>query len=506
MTNSTEPAQSEATTSAGQHTRSEATSAGQPAQSEATRAAGRRVHAFTDDALGDLDATGVAAAIRDGSISAAEAVGAAIARSAAVEGELHGLVRDDFDRARRRASEPRPGAFSGVPSALKDNVHVAGLAMTEGSAAFPTTPVAKDDALVQQFLGTGLIPIGTTTMPEFGWTASTETLRGDTHNPWHTGYSSGGSSGGSAAYVAAGVVPIAHGNDGGGSIRIPASACGLVGLKPTRGRLRTPEADRTMPVRIVSNSVLARSVRDVAGFFADAERSYRNRTLPPIGLVDRPTQRRLRVGLMLDSPAAPPTDPVVRAGVEDFGRLLESLGHTVEPYAAPVPEFFADDFASYWRLLALLGSRMGRQMFGEGFDRSKLEPLTDYLASDGLRTLAKAPVFLPRLLASSAASRLAFRRGPDLVLTPVLTQATPQLGFLGADVDPAVHFQRLLDLCGFTPLANASGGPAISLPAGQNADGVPFGAMLSATHGAERLLLEVALQVEAARPFPRIQD
>lgn len=466
---------------------------------------GQRVHAFTDDALGDLDATGVAEAIASGSISASDAVEAAIVRAEKLNPTLDALMRDDFARARRRAGESRTGAFAGVPAAFKDNIPVAGLPMTEGSAAFPRTPHQKNGAVAAQFLATGLIPIATTTMPEFGWTCSTESRTFTTRNPWDTDVSAGGSSGGSAALVASGVVPIAHGNDGGGSVRIPAAACGLVGLKPTRGRLRLGDAGK-LPVRIVSDSVLARSVRDVAHFYSEAEKTYKNRTLPAIGRIERPLERPLRIGLMLDSPVAPATDPQVRTVVETFAASLEGLGHTVEPYAVNVPQFFADDFSRYWQFLAFMGSSQGEKLFGKGFDASKLEPLTVELARRGKASLPKAPLYIARLLASSAASRREFRRGPDVVLTPVLTAPTPELGFLGPEVDPSVHFDRLLDLVGFTPLANASGAPAISLPAGVDDRGLPVGAMLSATHGAERLLLELALQVEQAHPFERIQD
>ncbi len=464
------------------------------------------VHAFRDDALGERDATGVARAIRSGEISPTEAIEAAIARSDAVEDQLCGMMYRDFARARARAAAPRDGGLRGVPMLFKDNIPVGGMPMTEGSRALPLSPVRADGKVADQYLRTGMIPIGTSTMPEFGWTASTETLRYQTHNPWNLEYSAGGSSGGSAAYVAAGVVPIAHGNDGGGSIRIPAACCGLVGLKPTRGRLRIDDGTRMMPVRIVSDSVLARSVRDVAGFFTEAERVYHNRTLPRIGHVDHPIDRPLRIGVMLDSPVAPPTDPETRAAVEDLARLLESLGHHVEPYDLHVPDFFAADFSHYWKLLALLASRFGGSMYGAAFDRELLEPLTLGLAEDGLRNLWRAPVYIPRLLGSSLVSRMEFRRGPDVVLTPVLSTTTHKLGHLAADLDPAEHFQRLLDLCGFTPLANATGAPAISLPTGMTTGGLPIGTMLSATHGDERLLLRLALQIEQAAPWPRIQD
>ncbi|NNG38333.1 amidase [Flexivirga sp. ID2601S] len=465
-----------------------------------------RVHAFTDDALGDLDATGVAERIRTKQISAREAVDAAIARAERLEPQLQAMAYDDFARARDRAAEPGDAEFAGVPAAFKDNIRVGGMPMTEGSAAVPPVPQKKDGRVAAQFRATGIIPIGTTTMPEFGWTATTETVTRDTHNPWHLGYSSGGSSGGSAAWVASGVVPIAHGNDGGGSIRIPAAACGLIGLKPTRGRLRLTDGGEAMPVRVVTDSVLARSVRDVAGFYLAAQRQHRNRLLPPIEGVDRPIDRTLRIGLLLDSPVGPATDLPTRTATLELAHLLESLGHEVEPYELPVPEFFKSDFVDYWRFLSALIQAAGPAMFGKDFDRAKLEPLTLGLAAQGRRRLWKAPVYLSRLLATSVASRVAFARGPDVVLSPVLTHTTPELGYLAADLPADEHFRRLVDYAGFTPLHNATGGPALSVPAGQTDQGLPIGAMLSANHGAESLLLRLALQLEQAKPWRRIQD
>ncbi|MFC6704795.1 amidase [Flexivirga alba] len=465
-----------------------------------------RVHAFTDDALGDLDATGVAERIRNREISALEAVDAAIQRSQQVEESLQALQHSDFDRARERAQNPGSAEFAGVPAAFKDNIKVGGMPMTEGSQALPATPQPKDGRIAAQFRQTGIIPIGTTTMPEFGWTATTETLTRQTHNPWHLDYSSGGSSGGSAAWVASGVVPIAHGNDGGGSIRIPAAVCGLVGLKPTRGRLRLTDGGEAMPVRVVTDSVLARSVRDVAGFYLAAQRVHRNRLLAPIEDVDRPIDRPLRIGLLIDSPVAPPTDAATRSSVEALGRLLEGLGHHVEPYSLPVPEFFKTDFIDYWRFLAMAAKGGGERMFGSGFDPAKLEPLTLGLAEQGKKRVWKAPIFISRLLASSAASRVAFAKGPDVVLTPVLSHTTPKLGYLAADLSADEHFRRLVDYTGFTPLHNATGAPALSVPCGQTDKGLPIGAMLSSNHGTESLLLRLALQIEQAQPWRRIQD
>ncbi len=465
-----------------------------------------RVSAFADDALGTDDAVGVAARIAAGEISPLEAVEAAIARSEAVEGSLRALAFEDFERARRRAGSAQAtrGALGGVPTVFKDNITVGGMPFTYGSRAIPPNRRPLDGPVAGQLLDTGLIPIGTSRTPEFGWTATTEYVGGDAvHNPWHVGFSSGGSSGGSAAYVAAGVVPIAHGNDGGGSIRIPAAVCGLVGLKATRGRLLSDPAADAMPVKVVSEGVLTRSVRDTAAFFADAERIHRNPRLPAVGHVDGPSARRLRVGVVVDSPFTAPSDADTAAAVRGTADLLAELGHDVADYAIQIPRSFKGDFIDYWSVLALSVTRDGRKLFDPAFDRNALEPLTIGLASRAARRLPKMPIVIARLLASARAYERSFG-DVDLVLSPVLAHTTPELGHLGADLPWQTHLDRVANYAGFTPLHNATGAPSISLPLGGTATGLPVGVMLSARRGADRRLLEIAYELEEARPFRHI--
>ncbi|MGH3562074.1 MAG: amidase, partial [Mycobacterium sp.] len=242
----------------------------------------QHVHAFGDDALGDLDAVGLAERIKSGEVSAAELVDAAIARVEAVNPALNGLAYAAFDRARTRAAASHGGFsavfgfFRGVPTFLKDNVDVAGMPTMQGTDAWQPHPAAADGNFARLYLATGLIALGKTQLSEFGFSAAAEHPRlGAVRNPWNTDYTAAASSSGSAAFVAAGVVPIAHANDGGGSIRIPASCNGLVGLKPSRGRLPLDRELRLMPVRIVYNGVVTRSVRDTAAFYREAERIWR---------------------------------------------------------------------------------------------------------------------------------------------------------------------------------------------------------------------------------------
>jgi len=209
-----------------------------------------RISTFGDDALGDLDAVGVADAIRGGAVSAAEVVQAAIARTEKAQPELNGMAYEAFEQAAEKAGAPRPfgGFFDGVPTFIKDNVAVAGWPTMQGADAWVPRPMPSDGAWARLYLSTGLVALGKSQMSEFGFSASAEHPRlGPVRNPWDTTVTAGASSSGSGAFVAAGVVPIAHANDGGGSIRIPASCNGLVGLKPTRGRLPVDRETR-MPL------------------------------------------------------------------------------------------------------------------------------------------------------------------------------------------------------------------------------------------------------------------
>ncbi len=462
-----------------------------------------QVHAYGDDVLGAHDGIALAALVRAREVSRVEVVEAALTRARRVDPVLHAVEVLDRGHALAAASIPRPGPFSGVPTFVKDNTDVAGLPTGHGSEAFSPRPARRDAPFSKVLAAVGLVALGKSRLPEFGFNATTEFMTEEpVRNPWHTEYSAGASSGGSAALVAAGVVPLAQANDGGGSIRIPAAACGLVGLKPSRGRFRPSALERLLPINIVGEGVLTRTVRDTAHFFAHAEHVRADRPLPPVGLVEGPGRRRLRVGLVLDSVTGVRTDDETRCAVAAIAELLGRLGHDVVEMPPPIDRQFADDFALYWGLLGFLMSRLGPRLFA-GLDVRRLDALTVGLA-DHYRTRARQTA---RALARLRRARRAYERAlsdHDVVLSPVLSHATPMLGHLSPRLPFDVLFPRLVEYVAFTPLNNVTGSPAIALPLGDTSEGLPIGVQLMARCGDERTLLEVAYELEAARPFRRL--
>lgn len=464
------------------------------------------VHAFGDDALGADDGVGVAARIANREISSLEAVEAAIARAEQVESALQAIQVEDFENARKAALDEHAGPFAGVPSIVKDNADVAGLPTNHGSTAFVARPARDDGDFVRQFMAQGFVNLGKSKLPEFGFNASTEYADGPpTRNPWNTDYSPGASSGGSAALVAAGVLPIAHANDGGGSIRIPAAACGLVGLKPTRGRTRSEAMAKTMPVKIVCEGVLSRSVRDAAHFYAGAERVYAPAGLPRIGLVEGPSSRRLRIAMLTDSVTGYPTDDETRDAVTSAGELLAAQGHELVDIPMPVEAQFADDFMHYWRMLGFAIGAQGKRTLGPDFDRTRTDNLTQGLGRSFRRQILRTPAAIARLRRSERRYAEIFA-DYDVVLSPTVAHTTPQLGHLSPAQPFEVLFDRLMRYAAFTPLNNATGGPAMSLPMATTSTGLPIGVHFSAGRGEERTLLELAYEIESVQGWRRIQD
>ncbi|ALG83576.1 amidase [Gordonia phthalatica] len=465
------------------------------------------VHAFTDDCLGELDAVAVARRIASGEISPADAARAALARIDAVEPQLSAVAIDDRERGLARAeADAFTGAFAGVPTLAKNNIDVAGIPTLHGSAAVANVPARENDPTARELIGAGFNILGASTLPAFGLTATTEFVdRPPTRNPWNTDYSCGASSGGAAALVAAGALPIAHANDGGGSIRIPAASCGLVGLKPTRGRVAQSTEMKGLPIDLISNGVVSRSVRDTAYYFADLERQGSASSLPPIGLVEGPSKRRLRIALINSTVTGrlldDDTDRELTATVE----LLESLGHRVTTIPIPVDRSYIKQFTDYWALLAFGLDRFGGMTIGKGFDRTRLDAFTKGLSQSFTRHFYRVPGSILGLKRADARFRKTFDDF-DVVLSPTLAHQVPEIGFLAPDGDFDEVLARLVDYVAFTPANNTTGTPAVTLPLGQSVNGLPLGMHFSADLGGERTLLELSYELEAARPFARIQD
>jgi amidase len=464
----------------------------------------KRVSAYCNDALGTLDGVGIAERISSGEISAAEAVDAAIARAKLVNPALNAVVTETFDMAREQAKYAVPGLFAGVPSFIKDNEDVRGVPTVWGSRAVPYKPAGKSSGFAKQFFSLGLVCLGKSALPEFGLTATTESLAfGVTRNPWHTDYATGGSSGGSAALVASGVVPLAHGNDGGGSIRIPASCCGLVGLKPSRGRLERVEGSNLMPVDIVYEGVLSRTVRDTATFYHGAEKYRRAPKMPEIGLVRHPGKKRLRIAFFTDLPYGTPAHSESIDLVLRTVALCEELGHTVKEIPCPCDAQMADDFIIYWGMLAFSFRFYGKLLINWGFDRSRLEDWTVNLSRLFLKKSFKAPGVIKRLRRFADLYNDIFSTC-DILINPSLAHPVPKLGYLGPEVPFDEALERIRNYVTFTPLQNVSGAPAISLPLGFCSNGLPLGVQFGAAFGHERELLELAFELEEARPWSRI--
>lgn len=459
-----------------------------------------------DDELARLDAVATIAAFDDGELSPREVTRGVIARAERIDPEIAAVMFDRYDPAMAEAGRPRTrrGSFERIPTFIKDMVPVAGLPSTWGSAALADAPPEKrTTGVARDIEDMGMTIVGTSTMPEWGFVPSTEfSSREPTHNPWNLAHTIGGSSGGSAALVAAGVVPVAHAVDGGGSIRIPAACGGLVGLKPTLGRLRRHPDEQMLPVSISVDGVISRTVRDTARWYAEMERVFRPKHMPLMGEVTGPPSRRLRIGVLGDVPGVVSMDEPTRATLWSTAELLEELGHHVAEAEVPVePEQFRDDFIFYYRFLVFAATRTAKIGHGPHYDQSRLTPFSQGMAASFMKHPADI-IGVSRRLRQVRARLAAMHDDFDVVLSPTVSTVPPELGYMGADVGIDDMLPRLATWMPYTPLANAGGTPAITLPMGfDDETGIPVAAMLSTPYGEDELLLQAALELEAAWPW-----
>ena len=472
---------------------------------------------MTDD-LSHLDATAQAELVRSGQATPSELVEAAIERIERVNPELNAVVTPLFESARAQAaSDALPdGPLRGVPFVLKDlSCHSAGDPFHEGMAFLKERgwTETEDTALATRFRAAGLITVGKTNTPELGILPTTEPLAyGPTRNPWDTSRSTGGSSGGSAAAVAAGLVPVGHANDGGGSIRIPASECGLVGLKPTRARVSSgPEFGDVMG-GLTCELVVTRSVRDTATVL-DAVHGMEPGDPYTAPGPSRPYLEevgadpgRLRIGVMTASPGGTVAvhEDCVTA-TEVAARLLESLGHEVDvshPKALDDPDY-TGHFITNWAAGSAWSLDYWSRRTGAVIGPDDVEPLTWALAEVGRSSDAAAWLWAREWLQVNAREIAGWwTEGHDLLLTPTIAEPPPPLGTFDSPPDnPLQGLFRAAEVVPFTPPFNGTGQPAISLPLHWNADGLPIGVQLVAAFGREDLLLRIAAQLEAAQPW-----
>ncbi len=465
-----------------------------------------------------LDATAQAALVRERKATPRELVDAAIARIEKVNPRLNAVITPLFERARVQAAarDLPDGPFRGVPFLLKDLIcHSAGDPYHAGMRLLRELRWVEphDTYLAARFRAAGFVFLGKTNTPELGPVPTTEPLAyGPTRNPWDTNRSPGGSSGGSAAAVASGMVPAAHANDGGGSIRIPASECGLVGLKPSRGRTSLgPDLGESW-AGLSTEHAVTRSVRDTAAIL-DAVAGYMPGdpyTAPPPARPFRDevgaASGRLRVGFRVGAPGGLfPIDPECVAAARGAARLLETLGHHVEessPGALDDPECAqaASTVVAAWtaRDLAYWSERTGHTI-GE----HDVEPMVWGLAEMGRAVTAVGYIrAVEYLQAYSRHMASWWADGFDLLVTPTLLEPPPRLGDFDATPDePMRGFARGGAFVAFTLPFNVTGQPAISLPLHWSEAGLPIGVQLVAAYGREDLLIRVAAQLEEARPW-----
>jgi amidase len=463
------------------------------------------------DDVTSLDATAQAELVRRREVKPLELVEAAIRRIERLNPALNAVITPLFEDARAAAADPPHGPFRGVPFLVKDlQATCADVRHTAGSRLLADFVAPMDTELVTRLRAAGLVIVGTTNTPEFGILPTTEPqLHGPARNPWDPTRSTGGSSGGSAAAVAARLVPIAHANDGGGSIRIPASCCGLFGLKPTRARNPLGPFVGDLMNGLVVEHAVTRSVRDSAALLdvtAGADpgapywapppaRPFREEVGTPPG--------RLRIAVVTSAPTGVPIHPDCVAAVRDAAALCAELGHHVEDATLPVSgEVLTECFVTVWTTgVAWTVDAMARAT-GRSVTRESVEPLTWALAEAGRqRSGADYLAAIQGLQMISRAVAL-FMQAWDVVLTPVVAEPPPPLGTFDATLDnPLAGFLRAAEYVPFTPLANATGQPAMSVPLSWNAAGLPVGAHFVGRFGDEATLFRLAAQLEAARPW-----
>lgn len=450
-------------------------------------------------ALARLDGVAQAELVARREVAPSELLDAFAERCEALNPLLRAIPTVDLERT--RAAGFRPGPFSGVPFLVKDATPYPGLRWSVGARLFRHNVAPQGVPYVDRIDQSGLVTVGKSATSELGLLGSTETLlEGITHNPWDLSLSASGSSGGAAAAVAAGIVPFAHGNDAGGSIRIPASVCGLFGFKPSRGRC-VPASLPSEFGALVSDHCISRSVRDSALFLSVTE--DRDGALPAVGYVQAPVARPLRIAAWTRTLMGDEPEPAVRRAHDEAVALCLSLGHEVEPVVPPAIDGTALGDAFFLVAGSAVAAlvEMVDRMRGHPVQHDELEPFTWALADDLARRGPGALAGAREVFAASAEAYVAATRPFDAVLSPTLATPPWRIGHLSPVLSREELFRRTARSVGYTPIHNIAGCPAMSVPLHWSDDGVPIGVHFAAAPGADALLLGLAYQLEEARPW-----
>jgi amidase len=458
------------------------------------------------------DGLGLAALVAKKKIKPIELLDEAIARAEALNPRLNAIIYKDYDRARTAARGKLPkGAFTGVPFLLKDIFALAeGMPTRQASRFFPPIPWPHDSILTARFRQSGLVPFGKTNVPEFGLVPTTESrLYGAAHNPWDLSRSTGGSSGGSGAAVAAGIVPLAHANDGGGSIRIPASCCGLVGLKPTRGRTSYgPDLAQSVDGLGV-DLVVSRSVRDTAAAL-DAVAGYAPgdpycAPPEPDSYLDamKRKPKKLRIAFSTKKLDGKALHPDCVAAVKRAAKLCADLGHEVEEAAPTLDQsVLIPIFMVLWSANLAAGIDTLARLTGQTPTPEMFEGLTWGLYENGKKISASEYLQARDVINAAARETARFHETYDMWLSATLAEPPVKLGtFNMEERDPRKSFTPLIDYVPFTAMQNVTGQPAINMPLSWNKDGLPIGVQFVGRFGDELGLLKLAAQLEGAAPW-----
>lgn len=459
-------------------------------------------------------ASELAQMVRDGEVSARELTELALTRLDAVDAQIGSFIHVDGDSALAAADNIKPGderPFAGVPTAIKDiGVFAAGMPFTCGSELFGDFTPEFDSAVVRRIRDAGFVTIGKTKCPEMGIVPVTEPRRyGPARNPYNTDHTPGGSSGGAAAAVAAGIIPVAHGSDGGGSLRIPGACCGLVGLKPSRGRISyAPVLGDSL---LGTEGMITRTIADAAAtldVLAGYEPGDANWAPPPATSFATAAARepgKLRIGFTFDQPVEVPVDPLHEQAVRDMAALLESLGHDVEEVQIPWRNDAAESaFKVIWAVLISTLIGFGAQVAGKEPDESNVEPLTleFWRMAQDVRALELASTDTTlKMLARAVVTTM---HQYDAVLTPVLAQRPVKIGHI--DTARGMEaFDRAVEFTPYTAVGNLTGQPAVSIPTGIADDGLPVAVQVWGRPAGEEVLLSLAGQIEQAQPWSHLR-